>query len=108
MASRVAFSTCMRMRAGNLRGGRERWQRLGQARGGEGARRVGSVGRARGKGPRWGGIGVRGRVGDLVDVGEVEVEVGKVEVGEVEMGDVEVDEVEGINEGGVLGDFEDG
>lgn len=45
---------------------------------------------------------------DLVDVGEVKVEVGKVEVGEMEMGEVEVDEVERINEGGVLGDFEDG
>lgn len=108
MASRLAFSTCMRMRAGNFRGGRERWQRRGQARGGEGARRMGSVAMARGKGPRWGGMGVSGGEGDLVDVGEVEAKVGKVEVGEMEMGEVEVDEVEHFNEGGVLGDFEDG
>lgn len=53
-------------------------------------------------------MGVSGGEGDLVDVGEVEAEVGKVEVGEMEMGEVEVDEVERINEGGVLGDFEDG
>lgn len=53
-------------------------------------------------------MGASGGEGGLVDVGEVEAEVGKVEVGEMEMGEVEVDEVEHSNEGGVLGDFEDG